>query len=65
MARALLDINVIIALLDQGYVLHPHAVHWLARKQEQGWASCPITQNGVGGTDHGPGGVPRRPLRDL
>ena len=47
MARALLDINVIIALLDQGHVLHPHAVHWLAREQEQGWASCPITPNGV------------------
>jgi toxin-antitoxin system PIN domain toxin len=47
MARALLDINVIIALLDQGHVLHSHAVHWLAREQEPGWASCPITQNGV------------------
>ena len=47
MARALLDINVVIALLDQGHVLHHSARHWLAREQEHGWATCPITENGV------------------
>ncbi len=47
MARALLDINVVIALLDQGHVLHHPAVRWLERELEHGWASCPITQNGV------------------
>jgi len=47
MARALLDINVLIALLDQGHVLHQSATHWLAREQEHGWATCPITENGV------------------
>lgn len=47
MARALLDINVVIALLDQGHVLHQAAGHWLAREQEHGWATCPITENGV------------------
>jgi toxin-antitoxin system PIN domain toxin len=47
MARALLDINVLIALLDQGHVLHQAATHWLAREQTHGWATCPITENGV------------------
>jgi toxin-antitoxin system PIN domain toxin len=47
MARALLDINVVIALLDQGHVLHRTAVRWLEREQVHGWATCPITENGV------------------
>ena len=47
MARALLDINVVIALLDQGHVLHQAATRWLERELEHGWATCPLTQNGV------------------
>jgi toxin-antitoxin system PIN domain toxin len=47
MARALLDINVVIALLDQGHVLHNAATSWLEGEQQHGWATCPITQNGV------------------
>ena len=47
MARALLDINVLIALLDQGHLLHRAASRWLEREQEQGWATCPLTENGV------------------
>ncbi|MFM7266466.1 MAG: TA system VapC family ribonuclease toxin [Cyanobium sp.] len=47
MARALLDINVIIALLDQGHVLHPVATRWLQQELDHGWATCPITENGV------------------
>ena len=31
MARALLEINVVIALFDQGHVLHRAATEWLAR----------------------------------
>jgi toxin-antitoxin system PIN domain toxin len=45
--RALLDINVIIALLDAEHVLHGVAQRWLARELDAGWASCPVTQNGV------------------
>jgi toxin-antitoxin system PIN domain toxin len=45
--RALLDINVIIALLDSGHVMHRAASHWLAQHQEHGWATTPITENGV------------------
>lgn len=47
MPRALLDINVVIALLDQGHVLHQAATRWLEREIAHGWATCPITQNGV------------------
>lgn len=44
--RALLDVNVLIALLDAGHVHHGLASEWLAREIDFGWASCPITQNG-------------------
>ena len=44
--RALLDINVLIALLDPDHSLHDRARQWLARHAPRGWASCPITQNG-------------------
>lgn len=47
MGRALLDINVLIALLDQGHLLHRPATSWLEGQLEQGWATCPITENGV------------------
>lgn len=44
--RALLDVNVLIALLDAGHLDHQRARHWLADEVSHGWASCPITQNG-------------------
>jgi len=44
--RALLDVNVLIALLDQAHVHHPRARNWLIQNIQHGWASCPITQNG-------------------
>lgn len=44
--RALLDVNVLIALLDAGHVHHTAASTWLYTNVEQGWASCPLTQNG-------------------
>jgi toxin-antitoxin system PIN domain toxin len=47
MARALLDINVVIALLDEGHVSHRAANRWLERELHHGWATCPITENGV------------------
>jgi len=43
---ALLDVNVLIALLDAGHVHHHVATEWLGDHLEQGWASCPLTQNG-------------------
>src|SRR5262249_43110476 len=44
--RALLDVNVLIALLDADHSLHGRATEWFAANAEDGWASCPITQNG-------------------
>jgi toxin-antitoxin system PIN domain toxin len=44
--RALLDVNVLIALLDAGHVHHAAASVWLYANVEKGWASCPLTQNG-------------------
>lgn len=43
---ALLDVNVLIALLDGGHVHHALATQWLADHLDAGWASCPLTQNG-------------------
>lgn len=45
-ARALLDVNVLIALLDADHVSHHAAMAWFAANAPFGWASCPITQNG-------------------
>lgn len=45
--RTLLDINVLIALLDAQHVHHQAASAWLRNNVEHGWASCPLTQNGV------------------
>ena len=44
--RALLDVNVLIALLDADHTLHTRATSWFGSNAHSGWASCPITQNG-------------------
>lgn len=44
--RALLDVNVLIALLDADHASHRDAVAWFGAHAGEGWASCPITQNG-------------------
>lgn len=46
MTRALLDVNVLIALLDADHSLHDRAQDWFGRNAGAGWASCPLTQNG-------------------
>lgn len=45
-ARALLDVNVLIALLDADHLHHRAATQWLEDRLAAGWASCAITQNG-------------------
>lgn len=45
--RALLDINVLIALLDANHLMHQPALQWLEAEIGNGWASCPITENGL------------------
>jgi toxin-antitoxin system PIN domain toxin len=44
--RALLDVNVLVALLDRTHLHHRVATDWLAANVSRGWASCPLTQNG-------------------
>jgi toxin-antitoxin system PIN domain toxin len=44
--RALLDVNVLLALLDGDHVDHERARAWINHEIDHGWASCAITQNG-------------------
>jgi uncharacterized protein len=46
MSCALLDINVLIALLDLDHSHHQIAREWLEKEIDHGWASSAITQNG-------------------
>lgn len=45
---ALLDVNVLIALLDKQHQFHKLTTNWLYDWVKMGhcWLSCPITQNG-------------------
>jgi toxin-antitoxin system PIN domain toxin len=45
--RALLDVNVIIALLDPDHAFHERAHVWWKANMKRGWASCPLTEYGV------------------
>ena len=45
--RALLDVNVLVALFDPDHVHHDIAHDWFADHRALGWATCPITQNGL------------------
>lgn len=43
----LLDVNVLIALLDEDHVDYARAVGWFGNQRRRSWATCPITQNGA------------------
>jgi len=45
--RALLDVNVLIALFDQDHVFNDRAHDWLERHRAEGIATCPLTENGL------------------
>ena len=45
--RALLDVNVLIALLDPDHAFHLRAHRWWLSNQRSGWSSCPLIENGV------------------
>ena len=47
MSAALLDVNVLIALLDPRHVDHERAHAWLADSAPLPWAGCPLTENAV------------------
>jgi toxin-antitoxin system PIN domain toxin len=44
--RALLDVNVLLALFDPEQTHHRRAIAWWDEAKGEGWASCPLTQNG-------------------
>lgn len=45
--RALLDVNVLVALFDAEHVFHEKAHAWLKAEAGEGIASCSITENGL------------------
>ena len=44
---ALLDVNLLVALFDPDHVHHDTAHDWFADTRGAGWATCPLTENGV------------------
>ena len=44
--RALLDVSVLLPLFDPEHAHHGRARAWWAEHRNEGWASCPLTQNG-------------------
>lgn len=42
---ALLDVNVLIALIDPAHEFHEAAHEWFGRNRQHGWATCPMTEN--------------------
>jgi toxin-antitoxin system PIN domain toxin len=44
---ALLDVNVLVALFDPDHVHHEAAHAWFSANRDQGWATCPLTENGL------------------
>ena len=46
MSAALLDVNVLIALLDPGHVNFEAAHLWKGSHRDRSWATCPIIING-------------------
>ena len=44
---ALLDVNVLVALFDPEHVHHDAAHAWFASNRGAGWATCPLTENGL------------------
>jgi toxin-antitoxin system PIN domain toxin len=44
---ALLDVNALIALVDSDHVDHETMRKWFTENHEAGWATCPITENGM------------------
>lgn len=43
---SLLDVNVLVALFDPAHVHHDVAHAWFDTHRREGWATCPLTENG-------------------
>jgi uncharacterized protein len=44
--KALLDVNMLVALFDPMHIHHEAAHEWFGRSRSRGWATCPLTENG-------------------
>jgi toxin-antitoxin system PIN domain toxin len=44
---ALLDVNVLVALFDPDHIHHDLAHDWFLDQRPHGWATCPLTENGL------------------
>lgn len=42
----LLDVNMLIAVIDKDHERHDIARDWFRKRTGEGWATCPITENG-------------------
>lgn len=65
--RALLDVNVLIALLDAQHFHHESAWRWFRDNVRHGWATCAVTRNGcvrVMSQPAYPGNLPPRTVAD-
>ncbi|MSU66856.1 MAG: PIN domain-containing protein [Opitutus sp.] len=43
----LLDVSVLVALCDPAHEFHDQASRWFNRIRPDGWATCPLTENGL------------------
>lgn len=43
----LYDVNVLIAMFDDEHAQHDAMIRWHIENAAAGWATCPITQNGL------------------
>ena len=43
----LLDVNVLVALFDPAHIHHEAAHEWFRASSVAGWATCPLTENGL------------------
>jgi toxin-antitoxin system PIN domain toxin len=61
---ALLDVNLLVALFDPDHVHHDLAHDWFHDQRRHGWATCPLTENGLVRVLTNPayGGMLRRPV---
>lgn len=43
----LLDVNALVALFDPEHVHHADIHRWFGAHRGEGWATCPLTENGL------------------
>jgi hypothetical protein len=57
----LLDVNVLVARFWEPHIFHRKVRAWMASHENEGWATCPITQAGLIRTISNPAFSPNAP----